>query len=287
MARNTKTIPVNSMADEFGEGIAIERISFKDLDALGIDQEKQTHRHDGHSFFLLEHGTVALEVDFERYEIKPLSVIYIHPDQVHRTIASHDVTVCAWSINNENLNPEYLRLLEGIVPARPLVLQQETFALMLEAVLLSLKFAERKSDRLYRSLLRDSCNGLIALVISQYLEQSKPVHKLSRFEVVSKAFKEILERNYIKLKRPAAFAEMLNLSTPYLNECVRNATGYPVSHHIQQRVILEVKRLLVHTDQSVKEIASELGYDDYPYFSRMFTKITGMTPSVFRNKNFD
>ena len=47
------------------------------------------------------------------------------------------------------------------------------------------------------------------------------------------------------------------------------------------------KRLLYHTDKSVKEIAFELGYDDYPYFSRLFTKSTGMSALTFRNKRHD
>jgi len=72
-----------------------------------------------------------------------------------------------------------------------------------------------------------------------------------------------------------------------LNECVKNATGHPVSYHIQQRIILEAKRLLYHSGKSVKEIATQLGYDDYPYFSRLFTKITGMSALAFRNRNHE
>jgi AraC family transcriptional activator of pobA len=45
--------------------------------------------------------------------------------------------------------------------------------------------------------------------------------------------------------------------------------------------------LLFYSDKTVKEIAAELGYDDYPYFSRLFTKIAGMTAVAFRNKNRD
>lgn len=80
------------------------------------------------------------------------------------------------------------------------------------------------------------------------------------------------------------YAENLNITTPYLNECVKSATGHPVSHHIQHRVILEAKRLLYHSNKSIKEIAGELGYDDNSYFTRLFVKITGMTPLAFRMK---
>ncbi len=292
MPKNNTTIPVNSMADTFGCGIAIEQLSFKDLRAEnkarlpGFEEEaNQSHRHDGHSFFLLESGTVSIEIDFQKHKIKSPAVMYVHPDQVHRTLASDDVTVSAWAINNENLNPEYLKLLEGIVPAKPLALKKEMYLILSETVGLCIKFSERKTDKLYHSLLKDSCNALIALVVSQYLEQTASTDKLSRFEIIARDFRQQLERNYITSKSPAEYARKMNFSTSYLNECVKQATGHSVSHHIQQRVLLEAKRLLCHSDKSVKEIAAVLGYDDYPYFSRLFTKITGMTALAFRNKN--
>lgn len=309
MRKNTKSIPVNTMADNFNTGISIEKTSFKTLnnqdnasvgsqnnpapgnpdnpDLNSSEEAKQSHREDRHSFFLLEKGTVHIEIDFQQYKIEQSSVIYMHPDQVHRILALENVTVTSWAINNENLNPEYLNLLEGLRPARPLVLKKETFAMISEAAAIAIKFAERTSDKLYQSGLKDSCNALVALVASQYLEQAKTTDRFSRFEVVTKTFKEILERNYILTKRPAAYAQQLNVSTPYLNECVKNSTGYSVSYHIQQRIILEAKRLLYYSDQSVKEIATGLGYDDYPYFSRLFTKVTGMTALAFRNKKYD
>ncbi|RAJ26365.1 AraC family transcriptional regulator [Pedobacter cryoconitis] len=293
MRKKNKSIPVNTMADNFGGGISIEKMSFNVLRNLDnetsdtFEEATQSHREENHSFFLLENGTVDIEIDFQQYKIKESSVIYVHPDQVHRIIALENVTVSSWAINNENLNSEYLKLLEEITPVKPLLLNKETFSIISGAVSIAIKFSERKHDKLYHSLLKDSCNGLVALVISQYLELAKPTDKFSRFETITKAFRDLLEGNYTTMKRPAAYAQKLNISTPYLNECVKNATGYSVSNHIQQRIILEAKRLIYHSDKSVKEIATALGYDDYPYFSRMFVKSTGMTALAFRNKNLD
>lgn len=293
MPRKTKSIPVNTMTDNFGGDISIEKVSFNDIhtadEATLNDFEgvKQAHRHDRHSFFLLERGIVHIEIDFQTYKIQLSSVIYVHPDQVHRTIALENVTVSSWAINNESINPEYLDLLEGITPAKPLLLTKETFSDISEAVSLVMKLSERKNDKLYHSLLKDGCNTLIALVISQYLAEAKLTDKLSRFDITTKAFKELLERNYTSAQRPTWYAQKLNISTSYLNECVKHTTGHSVSHHIQQRIILEAKRLLYHSNKSVKEIAFDLGYDDYPYFSRLFAKVTGMTALAFRNKNLD
>lgn len=285
MRKKATAIPVNNFGGEFDAGIVIEKIAFRDLPNL--EEWAQPERHDRHSFFLLEKGTVTIEIDFQKHVIRSPSVIYMHPNQVHRIIQFKDVVVNSWAINNENLNPVYLKLLEDITPAKPLRLSKEMFGLISEAISLCIKFTEREQDRLYHSLVKDSCNSLVGLVISQYTDRSVSAGVHDRFEGITRVFRETLEQNFVRFKRPMDYARKINISTPYLNECVRKTTGYSVSYHIQQRIILEAKRLLYHSDISVKEVAAVLGYDDYPYFSRLFTKVTGMTALAFRNKNLD
>ncbi|GAA4323271.1 helix-turn-helix domain-containing protein [Mucilaginibacter gynuensis] len=283
MRKKVSSIPVNKFGDDHSVGISIERIAFDYLPPLG--EWEQPERHDSHSFFLLEKGSVTMEIDFQVYNILSPSIIYMHPDQVHRILAFENVTVCAWATHNQNINPVYLKLLDDITRATPIHLNPELFALLSDTASLCIKFAARKKDYLFKPLLNDNMNMLIGLVIAISLESSTPADKLSRPESINKAFREVVSTHFIQLKRPADYAEKLNLSTAYLNECVKNSTGHPVSYHIQQRVILEAKRLLYHSDQSLKEIAAALGYDDYPYFSRLFSKVTGMSPVKFRNKN--
>jgi len=279
------------MKADLGTGILVRRMTSEDFHLYEefeeFDNIKQSHRDEYHLFFLQEKGTTTIEIDFQKHTIKPSSVIFIHQNQVHRTLSFKNATVSIWAISNENLNPEYLKLMDDITPAKPLTLKQEAFSVISDAVSFCIKLSERKDEKLYHSLLNGSYNTLIGLVISQYLAQSKPMDKLSRFEIVTKAFKELLERNFVTAKRPTEYAQQLNVSTNYLNECVKKTTGHSVSYHIQQRVILEAKRLLFHSTKSVKEIATELGYDDYPYFSRLFTKVAGMSALAFRNKNID
>ena len=285
MPKKTTSIPVNNFGGEFNFGVFIEKIAFEDLP--DFEEWGQPERHDRHSFFLLERGSVTIEIDFEQYTIGPACFIYMHPSQVHRIVSFESVTVTTWGINNESLNAEYLKLLEDISPSRPLKLDHEAFSIVSETASLCMKLSERKHDKLYHPLLKDGFNTLTALVISQFLKEVKLPGLFSRFEIVTKTFNEMLEREFKTAKRPVEYAQKINISTPYLNECVKNATGFSVTHHIQQRIILEAKRLLYHSERSVKEIAAELGYDDYPYFSRLFTKVAGISAQAFRHKNRD
>jgi AraC family transcriptional activator of pobA len=290
MPKKNNHIPVNSMADNFSRGISIDKINIKKSDfktAQQYEESKQSHRDEGHTFHILKKGSVVIEIDFQKYKIKAPAVVYMHPNQVHRILDFKDITVCSLAITNENLNPEYLTFLEDIVPAKPLALTKNTFTNIFETFSLCLNFSKQKENKLYHSLLKESCNTLVALITSTFLNQHKSSSKLSRAELISKSFKQLLEKNYRTIKRPSEYAKQLNISTHYLNESIKSTTGLSVSQHIQARIILEAKRLLHHTHKSVKEIAFELGYEDYPYFSRVFTKATGMSALTFRNKRHD
>ncbi len=278
------------MTDNFSQGIAIDKISIKKSDfktEQQFEEAAQSHRDEGHTFHIVEKGSVLIEIDFQKYKINAPAVVYMHPNQVHRILDFTNMTVCSLAIKNENLNSDYLKFLEEIAPAKPLALKKNVSTNIFETVSLCLNFSKQNDNKLYHLLLKDSCNTLVALIISVFLSQEKSLNKLSRVELITKSFQQLLEKNYCTIKRPAEYAKLLNISTHYLNESIKNTTGSSVSQHIQVRIILEAKRLLYHTDKSVKEIAFELGYDDYPYFSRLFTKTTGMSALTFRNKRHD
>ncbi|MVM29145.1 helix-turn-helix domain-containing protein [Spirosoma sp. HMF4905] len=285
MSQKNKDIPVIKLPDGIGEGIIIARASFNS--SSDFKEVARAHRDGGHSFFLQEKGVTHIEVDFQLYEVEAPAVLYMHPSQVHRVVEFKNATISSWIITNENLLPEYLHVLEEISPVNPLSLETDALAILSQTASLCIQLSERKQEKLHYQLLKESCNLLVAIVASQYLAQAKPTHNYSRFDLITKAFKSELERQFTTVKSPASYAEHLNISTPYLNECVKMTTGHSVSYHIQQRIVLEAKRLLHHSEKSVKEIAADLGYEDYSYFVRLFSKAAGVTPLVFRSKNLD
>lgn len=285
MYKKTKSIPVNTIPSDLKESIIIVRRLLNG--APNSKEIERSHRDSGYTFIIQEKGSTHIEIDFQKQEIKAPSVIFIHPNQVHRLISFEEAIISSWIMTVENIRPEYLKILEDLSPVNALPLTEEVLSILTETALVCIKISERKDEKMYSSILKECGNTLISLVVSQYLAESKKTDNYSRFEIITKAFKSALELNFRTIKSPNSYAKNLNISTPYLNECVKAKTGYSVSYHIQQRIVLEAKRLLHHSDQSVKEIAFELGYDDYSYFTRLFSKITKITPLAFRNKNFD
>ncbi|MGB3106386.1 MULTISPECIES: AraC family transcriptional regulator [Sphingobacterium] len=284
MQQKSNTIPLNSFPNDFNLGILIKKNAVKNLE---LAQISQAHRDDFYLFFILEEGNGIFEIDFQQHQLGPSSVMIIQPYQVHRGIAMDYSVFSVLMISVENLNSDYINALKDIDTIAPINIDQETCTILSKTVDICLKLNERKHEKLYPALMKDSCNTIAALIISQYLVQSKKSDAQSRAEHITKQFNALLDKDFITNKQPKIYAEKLKISTAYLNECIKKATGKPVTYHIQQRIVLEAKRLLYHSSKSVKEVAATLGYDDYPYFSRLFSKVTGMTALTFRNKNLE
>ncbi|MBJ98175.1 MAG: AraC family transcriptional regulator, partial [Flavobacteriaceae bacterium] len=79
MREQTKSIPVKTMDDALNTGFVIGKMTFKDLNAF--KEAAAAHRDDYHLFFLLEKGTLSIEIDFHTYTLKPAAALYIHPNQ--------------------------------------------------------------------------------------------------------------------------------------------------------------------------------------------------------------
>ena len=95
-------------------------------------------------------------------------------------------------------------------------------------------------------------------------------------------FLGFVERHYSEGLSIEAYATQLGVSSKTLSRSVHNAASCSPKHVISERLTLEMKRLLVHTDLSVKEIAGRLGINDASYLTRFFRKQAGVAPSAFR-----
>ncbi|WP_086477959.1 helix-turn-helix transcriptional regulator [Arenibacter amylolyticus] len=97
-------------------------------------------------------------------------------------------------------------------------------------------------------------------------------------------FLSILEKNYHRPLGVDFYAEKLFMSTRNLNLICQNILEQSVSEIIETRKLTEAKNLLISTKKSISEIAYELGYNENSYFSHVFKKKSGQSPSEFRDE---
>ncbi|GGF01455.1 AraC family transcriptional regulator [Hymenobacter cavernae] len=101
-------------------------------------------------------------------------------------------------------------------------------------------------------------------------------------KLLLKTYQAHIEEYYRELHEVGAYAGRLHISAGHLSEVVKAQSGKPAIKHIHERLVLEARRLLFHTQQSVKEIAFDLGFSDASYFNRFFKRETGVAPAEYR-----
>ncbi|WP_316821326.1 helix-turn-helix domain-containing protein [Pedobacter gandavensis] len=97
-------------------------------------------------------------------------------------------------------------------------------------------------------------------------------------------FLMLLESNYQQVRNTDFYAGKLGISSKRLNQILKEKLDKTGMQLIHDRIILEAKRSIIHSEITIKEIAYELGFSDRPYFSRFFKKQTGQTPEEFQKQ---
>lgn len=149
---------------------------------------------------------------------------------------------------------------------------------------------EFKSDYIYKAaLLRSHLNLLLheALKMQPSVNYFKAQNASLR---VATLFFQLLERQFpvdtpqyqLKLRTANDYAVNLSVHVNYLNRAVKEVTGKTTTAHLTERMIVEARALLLHTDWSINDIAYSLGYEYPTYFNNFFKKQTGITPSSLR-----
>lgn len=95
-------------------------------------------------------------------------------------------------------------------------------------------------------------------------------------------FKKLLDRQIQQHHKVGEYAEKLNVSAKYLNECVREILKVNAKQLINEQLLLKSRHELKFTDKTVKEISYQLGFSSPDYFSYFFKNHTGTSPTVLR-----
>lgn len=139
-------------------------------------------------------------------------------------------------------------------------------------------------DNIQQDMLQMLLKRLIIIITRLAKEQFLNVEELttSKLDII-RQYNLLVEMNYKIEHRVKFYADQLNRSPKTLANLFALYNNKSPLAIIQDRVVLEAKRLLLYTDKSSKEIAYELGFTDAAHFSAFFKKMTSFAPSDFRN----
>ncbi|WP_419701396.1 AraC family transcriptional regulator [Mucilaginibacter sp. NFX135] len=246
------------------------------------------HRKDYYLFVLVKKGDNRHWVDFTPYTIKPDTFYFTVPQQVHLKEHAGQMEGFMASFTDEFLQLEENRTLKQLPiiqnPAGAHELLLTTADVDFIEDVMRKMVAEFNADGTWRNQMLTSWLRVLVIYLSRLYAEQFSESCLTLSYCLLKSFQEFIGKHYDTLHEVADYANLLNLTPGYLNDVIKQQSGKTAITHIHERLIVEAKRRLLHTELSVKQIADELGFDDAAYFNRFFKRIAGTPPAGYREQ---
>lgn len=250
------------------------------------DNVRDSHRDDHYMFIIQQQGRFVWELDFQKVVLQDASLCYVAPGQVHRYLTYQRAKGWFVFVAPELIDNAYREIFDAYLNSAQSISLKRNNAIFNTTLLLEEMLRQESPlfrERLSKSLA-DTLSGMIASTIAEAQHTTHLIGGQKHFTVIK--FKRLVKIHCIEKKQVQKYATLLNITPLYLNEIVKDITGFPASYWIQQEVLLEAKRMLRYTTLDVKQIAFDLGYADHAYFSRFFKKNTGVTATDFRANHY-
>jgi AraC family transcriptional activator of pobA len=241
--------------------------------------EFSPHRHGHlHQFLLLDSGSGLVQIEENRHQISSGDLVNIPMGTVHgftfeRGTQGWVVTVAS-EILEENLHDS-----EGL---QPHLKQPEVVKFSREIrETVHLIFAEYPGRGFARAHVLRALSGVLAGWVARAIAGKDPVVSQSDHGL-QRRFESLVEDHHLKHLGVAGYADLLAVTPTHLSRVMRQKTGQPASAAIEARLIREARRNLAFSNLGISEIAYQLGFGDPAYFSRVFKRVTGLSPRAFR-----
>ena len=249
---------------------------------------EEPHRHDSYLMVFFTDGSGIHEIDFDQFEIQKGSLFVLQPGQMHHWSLSNDIEgfVIIFSQELYNLyfgqkNINDYNFYHSIHNRPEMLFEAEEIAKILPYFkLLTEENKQQNNFQLDKMLNLLDC---IHIEIARKYNETYS-HQTHSYNIKINTFEKLLEQYFKEEKSPSFYADKLNITLKHLNRICNEILQKTATEVIMDRVILEIKRMLIDKQLAVNEVASAIGYDDYSYFSRVFKKQTGVSPKAFREK---
>lgn len=159
--------------------------------------------------------------------------------------------------------------------------QERKFELLLEVV----QEEFRTVDTIQGDMLQMLLKRLI-IICTRLAKEQHIVKSLNDAQIDTiRQFNVLVDMHFRTKRKVKDYAELLHKSPKTLSNLFATYNHQTPQQIIQDRVVLEAKRLLLFSEKQTQEIAYDLGFEDPAYFSRFFKKQAGLTPSAFREEH--
>lgn len=263
-----------------GQSAGREELLYNELH--GERHIDKPHKHDFFIIVLFDRARGNHNIDFRDYPIGDRQVHVLFPGQVHRWDIEPKTTGYQLMIHRnffERFAP-YFRFSSTNYRNHPVIPLTDHSFQLLEYEFDAIR-DELNADHSLPEVISARA-AVIAAIVSKAAENIFTDFKVYQSNPRLAKFNMLIDQFYKEQKLVTFYASKLHISANYLNILCKKNLKISATQLIQQRVLLEAKRLLQSTELSIKEIAFELGFVDHAYFSNFFKSQAGFTPTEFR-----
>ena len=270
-----------------GEPLLIEVRETNGMDIIIEPAFLLPHRKDFYLFVFVEQGNSRHWVEFIPYTVRPAHFYFTTPQQIllkedTKPMKGFVVTFTEeFLLLEENRLLRQLPLIQNPAGAHELALAAGDMIYIAD-VMRKMQAEYEAGDNWGNQMLTSWLRVLVIYLSRLYTEQFGE-NKISTGYYLLNHFQQLIAQRHAKLHEVAAYADLLNITPGHLNEMVKQQSGKTAISHIHNRLSVEAKRKLLHTDLSVKQIADELGFEDAAYFNRFFKRLNDTTPAAYRS----
>ncbi|MCT4587264.1 MAG: AraC family transcriptional regulator [Carboxylicivirga sp.] len=133
---------------------------------------------------------------------------------------------------------------------------------------------------------KEVLNGLLMALFAKLVDDADILQAEKQHSGLFERFSRLLAHEVPKLRKVSEFADRLHTTPQNLNQLCRKVQNLSASEVINQQLILEAKRYILHTDYTVSQIAEFLYFSDDSNFVKFFKKHTDLTPRQYREQYF-
>ena len=157
------------------------------------------------------------------------------------------------------------------------VAQRRKMGAIFEYILSENTSAQRGKDHMIAIKILE-----LLILCDRFFTEAESIGNEHIYHPTIEKFNELIEENFAKERSVQFYADELNVHPVHLNFLMKKHTGLTAKKAIDSKIILEAKYLLIHSSDSIKEIANRLNFSDVNYFSSFFRKQVRMSPREYR-----
>ncbi|WP_262698316.1 MULTISPECIES: helix-turn-helix transcriptional regulator [Streptomyces] len=262
------------------------------LDFPGLAARARSHGLDVHApmrlafhqLITVRSGTLRCSVDFTEHELTEGGWIWVRPGQIHQfrsALGAADGAAVLFPPGYLGAATAAVARLDRPASRSPLVVPEGADAEAVRGVLDLLESEYRTVSGPLEAHV-EVVRHLVAVLVLRLAHLPGAQGGDTAGSEAFRRFQQAVERDYTRTHRVEDYADRLGYSVRTLTRATRATVGCGAKRFIDDRVLLEAKRLLVHTDLSATAIGERLGFPDATVFTKFFRRRSGETPAGFR-----